>query len=157
MCLREPNTVCHVLWDCQAAIAVWQECPKHLQKLSLAVIDGLSMVQELMKKLEGDNLQLALTVARFIWLRHNKFIFEDLFTAPGQISRQAMDSCEGFNEATVGSQNSVDAMLPSPAKWMLPPPRRLKVNWEASVNQHRRCMGVGVVVKDYNSELKGAY
>jgi ribonuclease HI len=68
-----------------------------------------------------------------------------------------MDSCEGFNEDTVGSQNSVDAMLPNPAKWMLPPPGRLKVNWDASVNQHRRCMGVGVVVRDYNGGLKGAY
>ncbi len=46
-----------------------------MQKLSLAARYGLSMVQELMKKLEGDNLQLALTVARFIWLRHNRFIF----------------------------------------------------------------------------------
>jgi hypothetical protein len=75
VCLREPETVCHVLWNCQAAIAVWQECSKRLQKLSLAARYGLSMVQELMKKLEGDNLQLALTVARFIWLRHNRFIF----------------------------------------------------------------------------------
>jgi hypothetical protein len=126
-----------------------------LQKLSLAARDGLSMVQELMTKLKGNNLQLALTVARFIWLRRNRFICEDLFTAPSQIARQAIESCEGFNEATVGSQ--IDAMLPSLAKWMLPHPGRLKVNWDASVNQHCRCTGVGVVVRDYNGGLKGSY
>lgn len=44
MCLRESKTVCHVLWDCFAAIAVWQECPKHLQILSLVARDSHSIV-----------------------------------------------------------------------------------------------------------------
>jgi ribonuclease HI len=157
VCQREPETICHVLWECPAATAIWQECPKRMQKLSLAARDCLGMVQELMTKLEGENLQLALTVARFIWLRGNRFVFEELFTAPSQVARQAMESCEGFNEATVGSQISVVATSPSHAKWMLPPPGRLKVNWDASVNQQRRCMGMGVVVRDHNGRLKGAY
>jgi ribonuclease HI len=35
--------------------------------------------------------------------------------------------------------------------------RIIKVNWDASVNQQCRCMGVGVVVRGHNGKLKGAY
>jgi hypothetical protein len=34
LCLREPETIFHCIWGCPAAVAVWQECRRPLQKLS---------------------------------------------------------------------------------------------------------------------------
>jgi len=47
-------------------VAIWQECSRKLQKLSLTDSDGIGFMEQLMEKLERDELEEALTVARLI-------------------------------------------------------------------------------------------
>lgn len=72
---------------------------RRLQKLSLEEGDGMDFFKQLRSKLGEDELVLALTVTRLIWLRHNDFVFRHQFTPPSILLCQAVDSVQAFTEA----------------------------------------------------------
>jgi hypothetical protein len=45
LCSSSTEDIWHALWSCPAAVAVWQDCPHRLQKLSLQESDGLRLFQ----------------------------------------------------------------------------------------------------------------
>jgi hypothetical protein len=66
-------------------MAVWQEGSRRVQKLAIMVSDGLSLVQQLMEKLDEEEFILAITVAPLLWLRRNTHVFGGDFTAPSHL------------------------------------------------------------------------
>jgi len=84
-CKAEPKTFFHSLWGCPAAIPVWQEGGKRLQKMSCALMDGMGLFLYLLEMLDSDELVEAWTVVRMIWIRRNDFVFNGVFTPPIQI------------------------------------------------------------------------
>jgi hypothetical protein len=56
LCLKEPETLSHILWQCLSSTAVWQECSRKIQKLAVEEIDGAGLLQILWTKLQGTKL-----------------------------------------------------------------------------------------------------
>ncbi len=64
----ETETPWHMVWTCLASVTVWQECYRHIQKLSLKEDDGLGWFLQLRERITEDELTEAVTMARLIWL-----------------------------------------------------------------------------------------
>jgi hypothetical protein len=100
ICLLEPETSYHILWGCPSAVAVWQECSRRIQKLVVEEMEGIDYLQFYWNKLDGAVLLEALMVTRAIWLRRNKFIFQDCFDPPSSVACLALKSVEEYLKAT---------------------------------------------------------
>lgn len=50
-----PETLIHILWSCNSAVAVLMECKKKIQKLSFVAYDGFDLFERFMAFLEDDN------------------------------------------------------------------------------------------------------
>jgi hypothetical protein len=44
ICLKEPETLYHILWQCPSSMAVWQEGSRKLQKLAIEEVDGVGLL-----------------------------------------------------------------------------------------------------------------
>lgn len=98
-CSSTVESAWHAIWACPAAVAVWQEGHRQIQKLALSESDGFELVQQLMEKLDPNILCEALSMARQIWFRRNGFVFGNSFNSPMQVARQAQDALLSFVEA----------------------------------------------------------
>jgi hypothetical protein len=135
-------------------VAIWQECSRKLQKLSLTDSDGIGFMEQLMEKLERDELEEALTVARLIWLRRNSFIFNKEFTPPQQVANMAADSLAQFKIANV-RPDSVECISVY-QQWVKPPDDWVKVDYDTSTEVPTKRMGIGVVIQDVSGEVQAA-
>ncbi|XP_062175976.1 uncharacterized protein LOC133881026 [Alnus glutinosa] len=99
ICAQDPEEAIHILWKCKSAMAVWQECGKKIQKMTVEQVDGKGLIQFLMGKLDGEELLLALVVLRLIWLRRNAFVFEKAFSPPERIVFDAHRMVREFSSA----------------------------------------------------------
>jgi hypothetical protein len=82
ICWREPESTCHILWNCPTTQDVWSECKGKLQKSHFEGNDFMAILESLSQRLSEEEMHLMVTVARQIWLRRNKMIFEGDFQAP---------------------------------------------------------------------------
>jgi hypothetical protein len=60
ICLLELETSYHILWGYPSLVAVWQECSRKIQKLLVAEVEGIDLVQFFWNKLDGADLLEAL-------------------------------------------------------------------------------------------------
>jgi hypothetical protein len=93
------ETSWHALWSCPAAVAVWQNCPRQIQKLSLSKSDGAGLFQQLRDRLEDEDLLLALTMVRLVWLRWNTFVLEGELNHPMYVNKATMEIVDTFKSA----------------------------------------------------------
>jgi hypothetical protein len=155
-CLREEETLVHILWNCPSSIAVWQECPRSIQKLAMEPTDGRSMVEGWLQKLNGDDFKFAIAVARQIWLRRNVFIFEHLFMPPMQVILAVKSSLEDYEEVVATLEISRENSCSGRVRWEKPPLGVLKLNWDAALHTETQTMGVGVVIRDDRGDCVAA-
>ncbi|KAF5449783.1 hypothetical protein F2P56_030195 [Juglans regia] len=91
-------------------------------------------------------LQEFAVVAKMIWWRRNRFIFDGSFAHPNAIVKDARRTMEMLNEerswqVSVQPCNSVET-------WQAPPTNWIKVNWDSAVDKIEGFIGVGVVARD---------
>jgi len=115
--------------------------------LALMASDGLSLVQQLMEKLDEEEFTLAMIVARLMWLRHNNFLFRGEFSAPSHLFFQAMEGVEWYMQANLGTERPEGEIDYLSLCWFKPP-RGIKLNWDAVMDKDNKKMGVGVIVRD---------
>lgn len=82
LCGLASETTDHILWDCASSTAVWAKCSRKIQKLSIVESDGLCLFEQLLSKLNVDDLEFVACLARSIWLRRNSVVFGGIFTPP---------------------------------------------------------------------------
>jgi len=156
-CLNQVETMFHALWSCPAAVAVWQDCCRRLQKMTLGEGDGLYIIKLLKERLDQEEFIEAVMVLRQqVWLRRNEFVFKGNFIPPGQIISRAQDMIKGFSEASQGDVLMPVAVVSNPPKWRLPVDGWLKANWDAALNKTSRNMSVGVVVRNDQGQVVAA-
>jgi hypothetical protein len=80
--LLEAETICHILWQCPSAQDVWSVGGKTFQKSSFFGDDFLQIAKSMLRKCEGQDFQLFVSIARKIWKRRNDFIREGVFLHP---------------------------------------------------------------------------
>jgi hypothetical protein len=155
-CSREEESLFHILWNCPSSMAFWQECARKIQKMAIDLTDGWGLIHNFMERLDGEDLLLALTIARHIWLRRNTFVFENIFLPPLQVLNGAKTLIAAFEEAInpmVVERNLVD---PSQVRWKKPPPWVMKLNWDAILNVEKKATGIGVIIRDEGGDFVAA-
>lgn len=95
----EVETTGHILWSCPSARDVWTECSRKIQKSSSIEMDFMSIMENMLAKSAAEELQLAVIVARQIWLQRNSMAFEGKFTSPQAILRTAKDQLDAHLSA----------------------------------------------------------
>ncbi|XP_062176146.1 uncharacterized protein LOC133881223 [Alnus glutinosa] len=139
---------CHSIWSCPSAVAVWQDANRKVQKLSTIANEGWELVEQLWGKLEEDEFVEAMTIARLLWMRRNKWVFYGQFSPPVQVLKQAREAMDSFAITHTPSTQAVQVPVRCMLKWIKPIQGEVKCNWDAAINSKNRCMGVGVVVRD---------
>jgi hypothetical protein len=148
ICLKEPKTLYHILWQCPSSMAVWQEGSRRLQKLAIEEVDDVGLLQFLWTKLQGSELQEALFISRLLWMRRNNLVFRGEFSSPFQVASRARQQVKEFHqslECTTGKQR---ALPRSKLIWEKPQHGYTKINWDAACNQSLKRMEIGIVARD---------
>ena len=102
ICLAVPEMLSHAVWTCPSAQDVWVECKGKLQKSVCRDGDFTELLFQVGNGLDDDERHLMVTVARLIWLRRNKFIFEGIFQDPKTVVRMAREQVTGVDNAIRG-------------------------------------------------------
>jgi ribonuclease HI len=149
ICGLEPETIIHILWNCESAKDVWSECCRAIQKYSSIEVGFASLFEIMADKLTAEELQMMVGVARQIWLRRNAVVFGGEFLAPGVLVKQAHDQLAAWRKAEDSRRiGSPLCSRPRSMGWQRPPAGALKFNWDAAINKVTKRMGVGIIVRD---------
>ena len=101
ICLRFPESVVHVLWDCGAARDVWAGSLKILQKGGSGMVDMLQLMEYLMERVESHDLEVVLVQAWLIWNQRNRVVHGGKFHNPGWLNNRAAEFLEEFRTASI--------------------------------------------------------
>ena len=136
----------HIIWSCESSKDVWAKCCHSLQKCSSDEEGFPKILEILATKLSEDELQLAVGVARQIWLRRNSIFLLGIFLSPATMVLHAKDQLQEFQKAKEGQGvTNVHYNRPRCVKWERPKEGYIKLNWYAAINRMARAMRVGVV------------
>jgi hypothetical protein len=133
VCCMEVETVGHALWSCTAARDVWLEGNVSIQKCYSEEDDFCNILRRLFDRLTVEDCDKVACVARQIWLRRNKLVFEGEFTHPKKVFQIAIDQLEFYTK--VSQEVVCKAKVKQPTtegKWQPPPRGTMKVNWDAA-------------------------
>lgn len=154
ICMREPETVFHSLWQCPSASDVWSAGCTKFQKSSFEGPDFLQVVEAMFSKCDRLEFFQFVGIARRIWLRRNEVIHGGPFLHPSRIVQQATQAMEVFQALRSGSKiTPPPADHPTINPWMAPPNGWFKANWDAGVNRRKGCVGIGVVIRDHQGKM----
>jgi hypothetical protein len=161
VCGLESETVVHILWSCPSASDVWLECMKSIHKCSLTEDTFMNLLEMLQRRLDAEGMQLVAVVARLLWLRRNKLIFEGLFQSPADLIRLAQEQLQSFRIAELGRCAQGFQLSPLsnsvPQKWKKPPHGVIKLNWDAAIDKNNQRMGIGIIARDHNGNIVAAF
>ena len=71
-----------------------------MQKLVIAENDGLGLFEKLSAVLDDEALELAVVIARRLWLRRNSFVFGGTLSSPQQVVKGATELLSDFHLAS---------------------------------------------------------
>ncbi|XP_059440309.1 uncharacterized protein LOC132172759 [Corylus avellana] len=151
------ETVGHVLWTCPAAVDVWAECMKLIQKCSSTEVSFVHVLEMLHGRLEEDGMQLVAVIARLLWLRKNKVIFGGDFQSPSTLHKLAHEQVDLFMKTEEGRWvQRPQQSNPVVQRWHTPPVGVVKINWDAAVDKDGEKMGIGIIARDHNGLILAA-
>ncbi|KAF5462864.1 hypothetical protein F2P56_018834 [Juglans regia] len=149
ICLTHPETTSHVLWTCKAAQDVWSNSSRRSQKSRTEEAPFYELLTELLSTLPiEEHTKLAL-IAKELWYRRNKFIFESRFTSPQQVLKLVSTSISNLDELE-RHQLKITPKSQSLAKWCKPPTNSYKINWDAAIDKVNCKVGIDVSIRDWN-------
>jgi ribonuclease HI len=148
ICGLVTETISHILWSCPSAKDVWMECSPKVHKCTSDAVDFIHVLENMMERVDADQMHLFVTVARQLWLRRNAVVFGGAMVAPSDLVRRAREQFEAVCDAVV---TPIPAIVASSllTVWQPPPVGHVKINWDASISKQHHKMGVGIVVRDH--------
>jgi hypothetical protein len=91
-CESAEENLIRAIWTCPAAHDVWGSKLSHFQKCSWEVLNFMGLFEHCVQRFSKENIELMTVVARAIWFRRNKYVFEgefahtdDLYTSAVQL------------------------------------------------------------------------
>jgi hypothetical protein len=158
ICGLATETLAHILWSCPSAKDLWMECNPRIHKCTSDEVDFIYIMTQLMERLNDEQMQLVVTVARHIWFRRNSVVFGGDMVSPVVVVQRAKDQveafCSAFQRQLIPNAESASHYV---VQWMKPLEGFVKINWDASVNKSQKKMGVGVVVRDSDGAVVAMY
>jgi ribonuclease HI len=149
ICENEPETVLHALWDCPAARDVWGSSKRIFQKCSTVGSEFLQLAEHLLARCEEEDFEMFVQLARQIWARRNRWVFERKFTNPFSIVQETETYMAEYKKAQEEEwpgkpvNRSREEM-----KWVAPTRGWVKANWDVAVDKSSGMVGIGVVIRE---------
>jgi hypothetical protein len=106
--MRDVESGLHVIWSCPAAQDVWGGGSVLFQKCAFMGDSFLQLVDYCIDQFTKADMSLMTIISRRIWLRRNKFIFENNFTHPHMVFKEAVDSLDEFFRYNSKEEESVN-------------------------------------------------
>jgi hypothetical protein len=153
-CGLEEESLIHALWTCPAAPDVWGSKTSPFQKCCVSGVTFKEIFEDGLQRFSKENLELLIGVARGIWFRRNKFVFEGTFTHPDEVYTVAVRFIREYKESkqldqsvlmqpVKGSSNSSDTIT-----WSPPSNGFIKLNWDAAINKIKGWIGLSIIARD---------
>jgi hypothetical protein len=98
-CKIQEESILHALWSCFSARDVWGSGSMVFQKCPYSFPSIIELVSFLFNRLDDDFLSLMVAVFRSIWMRRNKLVFEDQFSSPLTVFKDASRHHEEYRSA----------------------------------------------------------
>jgi len=113
----------------------------------------------LFNRLNDDLLSLTIAVFRSIWLRKNKMIFEEQFSSPMMVFKEASKFFEDFKVFNMREQLIRAPLVETLNRsifWKSLDVGFLKVNWDAFLKLNAGIVGLGCVIRNEEGLVVGA-
>ena len=153
ICTLEQETIEHSLWSCPVTKDVWMMCPPRIHKSPSDEVDFSTIFVCLVERLSVEELRMLGFVARQIWLRRNDVVFNGNLKSPERIVQAARLQMEQFDQASACKITDKSTMgnnrIRTHVRWMKPPVRAVKINWDAALNERTGVAGLGVIARDH--------
>ncbi|KAF5475754.1 hypothetical protein F2P56_007529 [Juglans regia] len=155
ICGSSEESVLHILWSCPSAADVWAESNSPVKKWANEGVDFMSLWIKMINELKKEEIEWMAVVMRRIWLRRNRFIFENKFYSPKQVILMARECLEDYKIAHMsiigcrGGGGSHGAQK----KWKNPGTNMIKANRDAAMDLENKRMRMRIVFRDEEGEV----
>ena len=142
------------MWECGVARDVWASSVVKLQKFVGGQQDVIQLFEELLVRLEGEELELSLVQAWFFWNQRNSIIHGGVLQAPNLLNKRAEDFLTEFYQAQVhlGTTTTTE----NENNWQPPLVSKFKLNFDVAVFTDLECSGMGVIIRNEKGKVMGA-
>ena len=156
LCKFDQESGIHALWECGVARDVWASSVVKLQKFwgGGGQQDVIQLFEELLVRLEVEELELFIVQAWFIWNQRNSITHGGVLQAPKLLNKRAEDLLAKFHQAQV--QLGTASTAENANNWQPPPVSKFKLNFDAAVFTELECSGMGVIICNEKGEVMGA-
>lgn len=114
---------------------VWAQGIRQLQKLYLSTNSFLEIWTALSRQISIKEQEEATYIAKFLWQRRNETIYQNKFSYPNLLIRQAKTNLINFTlAASLNSNTQTDGTSSNTTKWHKSPSSFLKLNWDVACN-----------------------
>ncbi len=139
----------HLLWVCEFAQRVWQDCPI---QIPLNLHDGLSFKEFIMgyvSELMSPGLEIVFTTAWAIWRARNEVVWNDHITLVSELCQQAARlALEYIESGSLLKETMAGPSSPLPHSWKAPAVMNYKVNLSYQVGNEDLQIGLRVLIRD---------
>ncbi|KAF5450665.1 hypothetical protein F2P56_030995 [Juglans regia] len=154
MCEIEDETLMHVLWECHSANDIWGSEKNCVQKWGKYETDFLLLWEKCITSLDKSQLEELAMTLRKVWLRRNRMVFENRMECPmsllfAKAIVRDYQAVRNSNKSDKQVQNRID----NNQRWEKSEKRYVKVNWDASLDQKKRRMDIGIIVRDEEGKV----
>lgn len=133
-----------ISWTCPSAYDVCFLCSMRLQKIGVTDQCFANIATALSTRLNITNFLFFAFVYRFLWVRKNSIIHDDLFTSLGFVHQQALD----YQNALALKHHPPTNIVSATYCWSPPPSYMVKVNLYVVSNVRSPRLGIGVILRD---------
>jgi hypothetical protein len=156
ICGLEIESTEHILWECTSSSDVWGASLQRFQKSSCLAFKNFQQIAESIFQ-EGmkEEFEIFCITGRKIWLRRNEWIHEGAFTHPNTLALGAQQIQEEFHR--INQKKDGEPQQGSDNRWQNPLEGWLKVNCDAAIDRGGRRMGVGIILRDHEGNIRAAW
>jgi len=156
----EDEILIHALWTCPTTQDVWGSKTSPFEKFYASGVSFKEVFEDRIQRYSKEVLELLVVVARGIWFRRNKLVFEGAFSHPDNIFSAALNFIREYKESLVKDkplvQSEMDPGASRDTATCSPPPDGFKkINWDAAINKTKGWIGLGIIAKDYLGNCLG--
>ncbi|XP_042980184.1 uncharacterized protein LOC122310355 [Carya illinoinensis] len=144
-----------IIFSSNTAESVRQDVQKAVEYLSVDPMRNI-LAYLLWLKLGRDEVEVVAYILRRIWMRWNSWIFENGFDEAKQVIRATKQAEVEYKEANLRCfQEGVycSKLRRESARWEKPLREEIKVNWDTTIDEKMKTIGIGVVGRDDQGEI----
>lgn len=130
---------------------VWAGSTRRLQKSMSVQTDFRQLVEDLIRKLLVEEVELFLVQAWMIWTQRNVVTNGGTLQDPSQLVKRASIFLDDFGASQ--EQLSVSNPVVREARWVPPPGNCFKLNFDAAIFQNLQASGFGAIIRNANGEV----